>query len=393
MQVAYRRHHAHRCYALLYTPGARGEDLIRVAVTGPDGFLAWHVRCALSARQDQDTVLIGRGEFEDPNLMDSALAKVDCVIHLAGLNRATDEEISTTNPMLAQRLVEGLVRANRPIVVVHGNSIQSRGNSVFGKSKAEAAAIFRAHSESGGSPFVDVVLPNLFGEHGRPFYNSVVATFCHQLVIGETPRIEVDRELRLLHAQRAAEVLLDATAEPTRSDIVVEGKVLSVSALLAELQVMSERYFEGRLPNLSDPFTRDLFNTYRSFTFPGMWPILPSKHTDVRGELVEAVRGAGGETQVFFSTTKPGFTRGDHFHLHKVERFIVLEGQASIRLRRLFTSEVIEFPVTGKTPAIVDMPTLWTHSITNTGEQDLLTLFYSDDEFNPEAPDTYWIEV
>jgi len=277
--------------------------------------------------------------------------------------------------------------------VVHGNSIHSRGDSVFGKSKREVAEIFQAHSDSTGSPFVDVVLPNVFGEHGRPFYNSVVATFCHQLANGDTPCIEVDRELPLLHAQAAAAVLLDAAADPTRSEVVVEGKTLSVSAVLAELHVISERYFEGRLPNLSDPFTRDLFNTYRSFTFPSMWPIHPVKHTDARGELVEAVRGAGGETQVFFSTTKPGFTRGDHYHLRKVERFLVMQGQASIKLRRLFTNEVIEFPVTGETPAIVDMPTLWTHSITNTGDQDLLTLFYADDEYNPDAPDTYWIAV
>jgi UDP-2-acetamido-2,6-beta-L-arabino-hexul-4-ose reductase len=109
--------------------------------------------------------------------------------------------------------------------------------------------------------------------------------------------------------------------------------------------------------------------------------------------LVEAVRASGGETQVFFSTTNPGYTRGGHFHLRKVERFIVLEGQASIRLRRLFTDQVVEFPVTGETPAIVDMPTLWTHSITNTGDSNLMTLFYADDEFNPENPDTYWVAV
>ena len=124
-----------------------------------------------------------------------------------------------------------------------------------------------------------------------------------------------------------------------------------------------------------------------------MWPILPVKHSDARGQLVEAVRGAGGETQVFFSTTNPGFTRGNHFHLRKVERFLVLSGHASIKLRRLFTDEVIEFHVTGETPAIVDMPTLWTHSITNTGDQDLLTLFYADDEYNPSDPDTYWVDV
>jgi UDP-2-acetamido-2,6-beta-L-arabino-hexul-4-ose reductase len=367
--------------------------ILRVAVTGPEGFLAWHLCCTLSAKQEADVVSIGRPEFQNAALMDSALANVDCVIHLAGVNRGTDQEIATTNPMLARLLAEGLVRAGKPITVIHGNSTHSRGDSAFGQSKTEAASILRASCEVTGGSFVDVVLPNVFGEHGRPFYNSVVATFCHQLAIGEKPSIEIDRELPLIHAQEVAEILLNAAANPVESEILVEGRVLSVSAVLAKLQAISGPYFEGRLPDLSDSFTRDLFNTYRSYTFPGMWPILPVKHSDDRGELVEAVRGAGGETQVFFSTTKPGFARGNHFHLRKVERFLVLNGQASIKLRRLFTSEVIEFLVEGETPAIVDMPTLWTHSITNTGNQDLLTLFYADDEYNPDDPDTYWVDV
>jgi len=366
---------------------------MKVAITGPSGFLAWHFRCALSARQDRSVVSIARAEFQDPGQMDVALAQVDCVIHLAGVNRGMDEEISTTNPKLAHQLVAGIARAGRPITVVHGNSIHSRGDSVFGKSKAKSASIFSAYSEASGSPFVDVILPNVFGEHGRPFYNSVIATFCHQLATREIPRIEIDRELPLVHAQTVAEILLAAAANPSESEVLVEGRVLSVSEVLAKLQAISEPYFEGRLPDLSDSFTRDLFNTYRSYTFPSMWPILPVKHSDARGQLVEAVRGAGGETQVFFSTTNPGFTRGNHFHLRKVERFLVLSGQASIKLRRLFTDEVIEFHVTGETPAIVDMPTLWTHSITNTGDQDLLTLFYADDEYNPSDPDTYWVDV
>jgi len=366
---------------------------MRVAITGPDGFLAWHVRCALSTRQDQDIVSIGRAQFEDSHLMDVALKSVDCVIHLAGVNRAPEDEIQYANPMLAERLVQGLIRADRPITVVHGNSIHSRADSVFGKSKAKAATILRSHSALTGSPFIDVILPNIFGEHGRPFYNSVVATFCHQLAVGETPTIDIDRELSLLHAQAAAAILLNAAENPVSHEIEAVGENASVSDLLEQLNSISRRYVDGRLPNLSDSFTRDLFNTYRSYTFPDMWPILPVRHSDDRGELVEAVRGAGGETQVFFSTTRPGFTRGNHFHLRKVERFLVLSGQASIKLRRLFTGEIVEFRVTGETPAILDMPTLWTHSITNVGDQDLMTLFYADDEYNPDDPDTYWVDV
>jgi UDP-2-acetamido-2,6-beta-L-arabino-hexul-4-ose reductase len=364
-----------------------------VGVTGLTGFLGWHIRCAIEAGRNEEIVPIGHREFEDIESMDLALSKVDCVIHLAGVNRAPESVIAEVNILLAQRLADGLKRGTKPIALIFANSIHVRGDSTFGISKAKAAEILRMACQAVQSPFMDAIIPNVFGEHGKPYYNSVVATFCHQLSIGETPRIQVDRDLSLVHAQSVAEILLKAAANPSESEILMGGHVLSVSAVLEKLQAISESYFEGRLPDLSDSFTRDLFNTYRSYTFPSMWPILTVKHSDARGELVEAVRGAGGETQVFFSTTKPGYTRGNHFHLRKIERFLVLQGQASIKLRRLFTDEVIEFHVSGETPAILDMPTLWTHSITNTGDQDLLTLFYADDEYNPSDPDTYWVDV
>lgn len=366
---------------------------MKIAISGPNGFLAWHMRCALAARQEQDVVAIGRPEFQSRHLMDAALYNADSVVHLAGVNRAPDQEIASLNPTLARLLAEGIARAHKPITVVYANSIQSHGNSIFGRAKAEAAAILRSTCEKVGGPFVNVILPNVFGEHGQPFYNSVTATFCHQLATGKEPEIQINRDLQLMHAQAVAELLLHAAAKPNKSDFPVEGQILSVSDLLRKLREISGPYLEGRLPDLSDSFTRDLFNTYRSHTFPAMWPILPVKHADARGELVESVRGAGGETQVFFSRTKPGFTRGNHFHLRKVERFMVLEGDASIKLRRLFTDEVIEFKVSGETPAIIDMPTMWTHSITNIGNKDLLTLFYADDQYNPDDPDTYWVDV
>lgn len=366
---------------------------MRVAVTGPDGFLAWHLRCSLKAREDDEVVPIGRPEFRNAASMDSALEQVDCVIHLAGINRAPEEEIATVNPLLAKLLGESLIRVGKPITVVNANSTHSYGDSVFGQSKMVAAEILNTACQHTGGSFVDVVLPNVFGEHGKPYYNSVTATFCHQLVIGDEPKIDIDRELLLVHAQEAATILLDAAFHPREAKVAVGGHTLSVSCLLEQLHAMSGPYSDGKLPDLSDPFTRNLFNTYRSYTFPKRWPILPVNHSDDRGELVEAVRCAGGETQVFFSATRPGFTRGNHFHLHKVERFLVLDGEASIKLRRLFTDDVVEFKVTGKTPAIIDMPTLWTHSITNTGGRDLLTLFYADDQYNPDDPDTYWVNV
>jgi len=367
---------------------------MKIAITGPDGFIAWHTRAALHTRTGNDALLLGRAEFDDPELMDAILNKADAVVHLAGVNRTGDEsEIAGVNRWLATQLVAGLRRTNRNIPLVYGNSIHKATDTVFGIAKSAAAETLKEWADETGAAFADVVLPNIYGEHGRPFYNSVVSTFCHQIANGNTPEIQVDREMSLLHVQRAAQILIDAAEQATAGTIEPKGTLVTVTGLLERLVRIRDAYLTADLPDLSDPFTRDLFNTYRSYTFPSQWPIYPEVRGDQRGELFEVVKSSGGEAQVFFSTTRPGFTRGQHFHLHKVERFLVLRGSGVIRLRKLFTEEVVEFPVSGDRPAIIDMPTMWVHSIVNTGDDELLTLFFADELFDPEYSDTYPEEV
>jgi UDP-2-acetamido-2,6-beta-L-arabino-hexul-4-ose reductase len=236
---------------------------------------------------------------------------------------------------------------------------------------------------------VDVRLPNLFGEHGRPRYNSVVATFCHELANGGMPMVHEDRELPLLHVQDAVEEMRRLVERDESGTVSPAGRPVTVRSVLERLEDFSRLYATGDIPDITDPFDRALFNTYRSFTFPAHFPIHPPLRSDARGDLFEVVRGHGGQAQVFCSSTVPGVTRGQHFHLRKVERFLVLRGTAEIALRRLFDDTVIRFQVSGDRPAIVDMPTMWVHNITNTGDDELLTLFWADEILDPEHPDTF----
>lgn len=335
-------------------------------------------------------VLLGREHFADSALMVKSLRGVDAVIHLAALNRGVpDDEILATNVTLAQTLTQSISEAGAEVFVVHANSIHMDGSSAFGQSKREATLVL-ADLNSRAAGLADVVLPNVFGEHGRPHYNSFVATFCHQLAQRSgSPEVIEDRMVPLLHAQDAADTLIDVALARQRGQFRTTAREHRVSDVLEQLETIADLYSTGQLPNLADPFTRDLFNTYRSHAFPSNLPVYPDAMTDQRGRLVEAVRARGGEAQVFFSTTKPRMIRGQHFHRRKVERFLVLHGSARIHLRRMFTDEVVSFDVYGDRPAIVDMPTMWAHSIENVGTSDLVTLFYADQVFNPLDPDTF----
>lgn len=361
---------------------------MRFAVTGAAGFLGWHARCAIKARGDQ-FVTIDRRVARDPNLLAAAVSHVDAVLHLAGVNRAQPHVLREQNLSLARALTKAVDRANVRPTVVYANSIQSGNGTAFGDGKQAAADHLFAWAAESGTPFVDVHLPNIFGEHGRPHYNSVVASFCHELANGGRPDIDQDRALPLLHSQDAVDQLLALAVTGRDAVVSPPGRNMTVSALLALLIQFRDLYRIGDIPEISDPLHLALFNTYRSFVFPGLYPIRPKVHSDDRGDLFECVRAHGGQSQVFCSTTRPGVTRGEHFHLRKVERFLVIAGEAEIALRRLFDDHIVQFQVSGGDPAMVDMPTMWVHSITNIGSGELTTLFWAHEILDPQAPDTY----
>lgn len=364
--------------------------MTHVAMTGADGFLGWHTRGALRERGlEAREVPVGSGF--DAVTTDAALSGASRLIHLAGVNRATDDEVREGNVLFAEQVSDALRRSDAPPpVVVYSNSIQAGNGTVYGDAKGKAADVLASAAGDLGLTFLDLRLPNLFGEHGRPFYNAVTATFCHLLAEGGQPSVEVDKELTLLHAQNAADLLIGNVEPAGQGGLEVRE---TVSGLLARLSGMARVYATGEIPDIADAFDRDLFNTYRSYTVESQTPIKLTRHADSRGSFFEIIRSHGGSGQSSFSTTVPGITRGDHFHRRKVERFTVLAGQATIALRRLLTDKVFEFHVTGDEPMAVDMPTMWSHNITNTGDQTLYTSFWTNDIYDPSNPDTIAEEV
>jgi len=362
----------------------------RIAITGAFGFLGWHTTCRLRAIYGVEPIRLGRAELADPAALDDALDQVDAVLHLAGVNRAdTDEQVEQGNIELAEILAAALTRQSRPIHVVYADSVQALVDNAYGRGKLRAGEILAKAAARSGSRFTDILLPNLFGEHGRPSYNSFVATFANEVAHDRAPNVTGDRELPLMHAQDAADLMVQAVLAGTSGQLVPAGLPVRVTTVLTMLNRMHELYSLGEVPPLTTPFEVNLFNTYRAFRFPDMFPIAPKVHADQRGDLVETVRSHGGTGQSFVSTTRPGQMRGDHYHLHKVERFFVLKGEAEISLRRLLHDDVVSFRLSGDQPAFVDMPTLWVHNIRNVGDTELLTVFWADQLLDPKNPDQY----
>jgi UDP-2-acetamido-2,6-beta-L-arabino-hexul-4-ose reductase len=360
---------------------------VTIVITGGQGFLGWHLACRLRALLGVEPVRVGHSELSDPATARQLLAGAEMVFHLAGVNRAeNDDLVESGNVQAAQILAEVLPPGAR---VVFANTTQSLLDNAYGRGKARASELLRAGVEKVNGTFVDVILPNLYGEHGRPFYNSFVATFCHLIATGGDPQVIEDREVPLLHAQRAAQALMDAMEEPSGTVLQPLGREALVSDVLDRLRGYHATYTRGNLPDLTDELDVDLFNTYRSFVFPDSFPRFPQVHADPRGALFETSRAHGGTSQTFVSTTRPGRTRGDHYHLHKVERFFVVSGEAEISLRRLLADEIVRFRLSGEQPGFVDMPTLWVHNITNVGKDDLVTMFWSDQLLDPDRPDQY----
>ncbi len=274
------------------------------------------------------------------------------IIHIAGVNRAdSDEAVEQGNVALAETLAAA-VRANgAPVDLVYANSVQADLDNAYGRGKARAAEILEAVVTEVGGSFADLLLPNLFGEHGRPGYNSFVATFAHEVAAGRTPTVTGDREIPLLHAQDAAAALIGALGTNVRA--VVDAETIAISEVLQFFTEAHELYAtRGEVPDISTPMRRNLFNTYRAAAFPDMWPISPQVHADNRGDLFETVRAHGGTGMAFMSTTLPGQKRGEHYHLHKVERFFVVKGEAEIELRRLLHDDVVTFRLSGDKPVV-----------------------------------------
>lgn len=369
--------------------------MLHIGITGQTGFIGTHLYNFFGLKKEEFIrIPFEDNYFDNTSKLEEFVHECDVIIHLAALNRHNDPQtIYDTNILLVKKLLNALDSTGSKPHIIFSSSTQEERDNLFGKSKREGRQLIAEWAQKNNTPFTGLVIPNVFGPFGNPYYNSVVATFSHQLTHNEQPKIEIDAELKIIYISELVRVFYDAIKNITDNpDFRIQHtREIKVTEILRLLEGFKESYFEkGIFPNLDDSFERNLFNTFVCYMDIGNhFPVKLKQSIDDRGSFVETIKlNSGG--QVSFSTTKPGITRGNHFHTRKAERFAVIKGKATIQLRRIGTDRILNFDLDGNEPAYVDMPVWYTHNITNTGSEDLYTIFWINEFFDQDDPDTYF---
>ncbi len=370
----------------------------KVVVTGANGFVGKNLLVHLN-RMDTiqvHTILRETKVNEYPEILKDA----DTIFHLAGVNRPENTaDFAKGNKDLTAALLDAINKtqpANPPKFIM-SSSTQAEKDNPYGVSKLQAEKLVTEAANSGKISGVIYRLPGVFGKWSKPNYNSVISTFCHNIA-NDLP-IEVrdpNYSFPIVYVDDVVLEFLSWLDQENHSGLL-QGKVrtqfeVSLGFLERTISSFPESRKTLHAPRVQDTLTKYLYSTYLSYLPRDKFSYPMDLHVDNRGDLFEWIKSEDFG-QIFVSTTKPGVTRGNHFHHTKTEKFLVIRGEAIIKFRKIDENEVIEYPVNGKTPTVVDIPVGYTHNITNTGNEDLITLFWANEIFNPERTDTHFLEV
>ncbi|MDC3423482.1 capsular polysaccharide biosynthesis protein CapF [Aquibacillus sp. 3ASR75-11] len=369
---------------------------MKILVTGAKGFVGKNLIAELKNKGYNDIFEFTRES--DPSLLEKYTKECNFVFHLAGINRPQNEnEFMEGNFGFTSRLLELLkkYRNNAPILIT--SSIQAEKDNPYGRSKkAGEDLLFNHYFETDAKVYV-YRLPNLFGKWSKPNYNTVVATFCHNIARDLDIQINnPDLELKLCYIDDVLEEFLSALeGKPTvHEDFCIVPITHNIK--LGDLAELIKSFKESRtnlsILNMEDELTKKLYSTYLSFLPEDQFSYDLKMNCDHRGSFTEFMR-TPERGQVSVNVSKPGITKGNHWHHTKNEKFLVVSGEGLIRFRKIDSEEIIEYRVSGEKLQVVDIPTGYTHSIVNVGESDLVTVMWANECFDPEKPDTYFVEV
>lgn len=380
--------------------------MMNILITGAKGFVGKNLVAQLKNIQEgkvKNTNFPSLTLYEydvdtDPALLDGYCADCDFVFHLAGVNRPKDpSEYMEGNFGFTSTLLETLKKHNNSCPVMLSSSTQAALDNDYGRSKKAGEDLLFQYGEETGAKVLVYRFPNVFGKWCRPNYNSAVATFCHHIAHGLPITVnDPSVHMTLVYIDDVVGELLDALENKEHSDggfckVPVEYKITlgEIVDLIYSFRASRE---ERSIPDMSDGFTKKLYATYLSYLPEDQFSYPLKMNIDNRGSFTEIIR-TKDRGQFSVNISKPGITKGNHWHHTKNEKFVVVSGKGVIRFRKPDSDQIIEYFVSGDKIEVVDIPTGYTHNIENLGDTDMVTFMWCNECFDPERPDTYFLEV
>ncbi len=380
---------------------------MNILITGAKGFIGKNLIAQLNnikegkakeERISSDLTVLEYDIDTDSGLLDEYCREADFVFHLAGVNRPKEQsEFMEGNFGFTSILLDTLRKYGNTCPVMLASSIQAELDNPYGVSKkAGEELLFRYAEETGARVYV-YRFPNVFGKWCQPNYNSAVATFCYN--IAHDLPIQVNDPnvmMTLVYIDDVVDELISALAgNPTQ-----EGKYCKVpieyKITLGKIVELIYSFRESRrnlqVPDMEDAFTKKLYATYLSYLSENNFSYPLKMNVDQRGSFTEFLKSPD-RGQVSVNISKPGITKGNHWHHTKNEKFLVVHGKGVIRFRKIDEKEIHEYYVSGDKLEVVDIPVGYTHNIENLGDTDMVTIMWANESFDPEKPDTYFLPV
>lgn len=370
------------------------ETVRRILVTGANGFIGKNLVVRLRELPGVTIDTFVRGD--DSGRLPELVARADAVVHLAGENRPVDEAaFAQVNARLTSILCNAIQQEHRAtgrhVPLVLASSAQAERDNPYGRSKLAAEQAVQALAQATDNPCVIFRLPGVFGKWCKPDYNSVVATFCHNLARGLPIQIsDPSASVRLVYVDDVVSTLLVALDSPVpgcvRSAVEPE-YTIALGELAAQIRAFGECRSTLMVERVGAGLVRALYATYVSHLPAEGFSYEIPQYGDARGIFVEMLKTPDCGQFSYF-TAHPGVTRGGHYHHTKTEKFLVIKGRARFRFREVVTGELCTLDTDGSQPQVVDTIPGWTHDITNIGDDELVVMLWANEVFDRQRPDT-----
>ncbi|GKS56198.1 capsular polysaccharide biosynthesis protein Cap8F [Enterococcus mundtii] len=369
---------------------------MNILVTGANGFVGKNLIAELKNEGYEN---IFSFDIDTPKtLLDEYCKKADFVFHLAGVNRPKEEdEFMKGNFGFTSELLGKLKEYHNTCPVMISSSIQASLDNSYGKSKKAGEDLLKSYHEETGAPVYIYRFSNLYGKWSRPNYNTVVATFCYKIAHDEEVTVnDPNAMIELCYIDDVVKELIFCLNDKPYMEkgycSVREIDQITVGELKELIISFKESRVSLTLPDFSRRIEKNLYSTYLSFLPEDEFSYFLKMNVDDRGSFTEFLR-TKDRGQVSINISKPGITKGNHWHHTKNEKFLVVNGEGVIRFRKIDSDEVIEYFVSSEKLEVVDIPVGYTHNIENLGKSDMVTVMWVNEPFDPEHPDTYYVEV